>query len=239
MIQKYLSINFVIRKVIRDLGIDDKEVFIDDYIEWIGEGLQYIGSYYQYCERQECIHIEDYKGELPCDFYNLIRIVNSDNQYNSFNKQLIGDTNKELNRNKHSDRDYNITGTIITTSFRTGKLYIEYLGIPLDEDGLPMIPDNINYLDALMWKCAYQLALKGYTFKNAKLNDIDFTKDKWGRYCIQARANMNMPDNDTMERLKNIMVRFKPDLNQHYNNFATLGKQQHQTQRGNYRTNYN
>lgn len=239
MIQKLISINYVIRKVVKDLGLDDKELYIDDFVEWIGEGLQYIGSYYQYCERYETIDIIDYKGELPCDFYAMIRIHdNTDGKADSFNKNLIGATNKQSSLNQHTFRDYNIQGNVFTAAFKTGKLNIQYLGIPLDEEGFPMIPDNVNYLDALMWKCAYQLSLKGYTFKNPQLNDLNYTSARWGRYCIQARANMNMPDGDALERWKNIMIRFKPDLNQYYNNFGTLGKQEFQIQRGNYRTNY-
>lgn len=245
MIQKYISINYVIRKVIKDLGIDDKEVFIDDIIEWIGEGLQYIGSYYQYCDKVADIIITDYKGELPCDFYALIRLHDRvDNLANSFNSNLITrtdnttNTTNDVTRSKYTSRDYNIVGNIITTSFKTGTLFIQYQGIPLDEDGFPMIPDNINYLDALMWKCAYQLSIKGYTFKSTQLNNFQYVESKWNRYCIQARANMNMPDADTLERLKNIMIRFKPDLNQYYNNFDTLGKQEFQNQRGNYRNNF-
>ncbi len=239
MIQNLISINVVIRKVIKDLGIDDKELYVDDIIEWIGEGLQYIGAYYQYCERTATIYIEDYKGELPCDYHSLIRLHDStDSKSDSFNKNLIGNSTTLSNRNQHTSRDYNIQGGLITTAFKKGSLYIQYLGIPLDEDGFPMIPDNINYLDALMWKCAYQLSIKGYTFKSTQLNDYRYVESKWQRYCLQARANINMPDGDTLERLKNIMIRFKPDLNQYYNNFDTLGKQQAQRQRGNYRTNY-
>lgn len=239
MIQKLISINYVIRKVIKDLGIDDKELYVDDFIEWIAEGLQYIGAYYQYCERQKSITIENYKGELPCDFYSLIRLHNSsDNLGNSFNKNLIGTTGTVLTRNSHTQRDYNITNNVITVSYQSGTLYLQYLGIPLDEEGLPMIPDNINYLDALKWRCALGLSSRGYTFKQAQFNDYKYIKSMWDRYCPQARADINMPDIDTLERLKNIMIRFKPDLNQHYNNFNTLGKQESQIQRGNYRTNY-
>lgn len=236
MIQKTISINEVIRKVINDLGIDDKEIFVDDFIEWIAEGLQYIGSYYQYIEKDATITITDYKGELPCDLVTLLRIHNkTDNLPDSFNKSLIGTTNSQISRNSNTARDYNITNNVITASYKTGNMYIQYLALPLDCDGFPEIPDIIDYKDALMWKCAYQLALKGYTFKNVKLNDIDYTHAKWGRYCIQARAAINMPDADTMERIKNIMIRFKPDLNQYYNNFDSLGKQEFQTHRGNNR----
>jgi hypothetical protein len=239
MIEKYISINFAIRRILTNLNIKDKEVAIDDLIEWIGEGLQYIGSYYQYCEKPATISITDYKGELPCDFCKLISIKNStDNLPNSFNKQLIGSTTDQINRSTHTFRDYNITGNVITTSYKTGFLFIKYLAIPLDENGLPMIPDDINYLDALMWKCAYQLSMQGYTFKNSKLNDIDFTQNKWNRYCLQARASLNSPDPDALERMKNIMIRFKPDLNQYYNDFNTLGKQQFQHQVNDYRRNF-
>ncbi len=239
MIQKTISINAVIRKVIKDLGIDDKEVFIDDFIEWIGEGLQYIGSYYQYIEKETTIDIIDYKGELPCDLVTLLRIHNkSDNLSDSFNKSLIGTnsaTNNQISRNSNTMRDYNITNNVVTASYKTGKMYVQYLAFPLDCDGFPEIPDVVDYKDALMWKCAYQLSLRGYTFKSPQLNNYQYVEDKWKRYCIQARAAINMPDADTMERIKNIMIRLKPDLNQYYNNFNSLGKQEFQRARGNNR----
>lgn len=227
MIQKSISIYSVIRKVVNDLGIGDKELSMDDFIEWIAEGMQYIGSYYQYTEKYITIPIDNYKGELPCDFYSLLRITNNlGNNYNSFNKHLIGDDSTSINKGALSTRDYNITNNVITTSFVRGNLHLQYLAIPTDCDGLPMIPDVVDYQDALMWRCAYQLSLRGHTFKQSQLNDLNFTKSMWYRYCNQARAVINMPDVDALERIKNIMIRFKPDLNQYHNGFESLGKQE-------------
>jgi hypothetical protein len=239
MVQKFISVNYAIRKIINNLGINDKEVALDDYIEWIGEALQYIGSYYQYCEKPAIIEIEDYKGELPCDFCKLISIKNGyDNLRNNFNKQLIGNNTQVLNKAKHSERDYNLNGDVITVSFRKGTLHIQYLAIPLDSDGLPMIPDDINYLDAMVWKCAYQLSIRGYTFKSAQLNNFQWVEAKWNRYCLQARTSLNSPDLDALERIKNIVVRFKPDLNAYYNDFKNLGKQTYQHEINDYRANF-
>jgi hypothetical protein len=239
MVEKFISINYAIEKIIRDLSLKDREIPIDDIIEWIGEALQYIGSYYQYCEKNATIDIEDYKGELPCDYCKLITFRNyCDNFGDTFNKNLIGTDTTTIDRNSNGNRNYNLTGNVITMGFKTGKVNIQYLAIPLDKDGLPMIPDDINYLDALVWKCAFQLGMQGHTFKNSKLNDIDFTKAKWDRYCLQARASSNSPNLDALERMKNIVIRFKPDLNAYYNNFNTLGKQQYQHQSNNYRNNF-
>lgn len=139
------------------------------------------------------------------------------------NNNLIG-TSKN---NRHTPADYNINFDNITTAFKDGTIIIQYLSIPVDEEGFPLIPDDISYRDALFWKVAYQLSLRGFEFKAKQLNDINFTRNKWNFYCIQSRANANMPDLEMMETLKNQFIKLKPNYHEYFNNFSTLGKGQY------------
>lgn len=233
MVKGLVSINEVIRRVINNLGISDLEITTDDYIDWIADGLKHIGSYYQFEKKQATIEIDFFKGELPCDHYKTLRILNEKtNYYLDDNNNLIGNDKKTINNNSYGKRDMTTNFNTITTSFENGKLDIQYLAIPLDCDGFPLIPDNIDFMDALMWKCTYQLSMKGYKFKQPAFNDFRFVREMWQRYCAQARASANMPDVDTIERLKNIMVRMKPELNAWRTNFAQLGKAEGKTWNG-------
>lgn len=225
MIYKLTSVRTVIYQVINDLGIGDTEVPIDDIIEWTGKALQHIGSYYQLTEKQETIEIENYKGELPCDFYKMSRLLYNNNRMRN-NESLIGETSTEIGNNSFTNIDYNINHNVITTSFESGDVAIQYLAFPVDCDGLPLVPDDPSFMDACFWRCVYQLCLRGYEFKNTQLRDINFTKSMWNRYCRQARAEANMPDLDMYERLKNNYLRLKIDKNQHWKFFATNGDQE-------------
>lgn len=232
MIYGLVSIKTVIYRVISDLGIGDKEVDWQDWVDWIADGLMHIGAYYQFTEKQESIEIEDYKGYLPCDFYQKIRILNTDMSRPNFNKSLVGSSENTINQNSFTSKDYNITNNMITTSFRTGTLLLQYLAIPLDDDRLPLIPDDVSYKDALFWKVVYHLSLRGYEFRNNQLSNIQFTRSLWLKYCMQARAGANMPDPDMYERLKNNWLRLVPDHNQYQKLFADLGAQEKLNLRG-------
>jgi hypothetical protein len=232
MIYELVSIKTIIYKVINDLGIGDKEIEWQDWVDWIADGLQHIGSYYQFQEKEEAIEIENYKGYLPCDFYQKIRIVNTNFSRPNHNKSLIGDDSKTIYNNSFTGNDYNINNNTITTSFKSGSLILQYLAIPLDKDKLPMVPDNVSFRDALFWKVVYHLSLRGFEFRNPQLRDLQFTRSMWLRYCNQARAEANMPDPDMYERLKNNWMRLMLDKNQYNKLFADLSNQENLNLKG-------
>jgi hypothetical protein len=231
MIYQLTSIKTIIAKVVRDLDLMDQEVPWEDMIEWIAEGLKHIGSYYQFTEKAADIDIEDYKGVLPCDFYKSIRILQGTyNEYHNNHESLItketdGDKlQTEIEGIKFSNYDFNITHNVITVSYRTGTIKLQYLAMPVDSDGFPLVPDDVSYSDALFWKVAYHLCLRGHEFKRKELNNLQFVKNKWGFYCTQARANANMPDGDMYERLKNNWLRLKTDKDQYRKLFSGNGQ---------------
>lgn len=207
MISKFTTVDEIIAKIIRDLGLSmtNEDVPYQDYVSWIGEGLLHIGSYYQFKEKIEIIDIEDYTGKLPCDFYKTISL-NGGYYCADFDKNLIHndcDTSEDFKKYDISPsyNSYNINMDTITIGYRRGKIYLRYLAIPVDDKGFPLVPDDISFFDAMFWKVAYHLSLRGYEFKNTQLRDVNFTKRKWDFYCIQARANANMPDAAGMERI--------------------------------------
>lgn len=228
MIYKLTTVKTVIYQIVTDLGIADDEIPVDDFIEWIGRALKHIGSYYQFTEKESDITIENYKGELPCDFYKMKRVLYN-GAYLKNNNSLIGNSRSQIQNNSFTNIDYNITHNVITTAFETGTLKLQYLAIPVDCDGLPMVPDDVSFMDACFWRVVYQLSIRGYQFRNIRLRDIEYTKKMWREYCLQARAEANAPDIDMTERLMNNWLKFKPDLNQHYKMFSTLGSKERLT----------
>lgn len=225
MIYKLTSIKTVIFKIITDLGLNNDDTTVDDYIEWIAEALKEIGAYYQFTEKQANITIDNYKGELPCDFLYPIEWRHNNCRLN-FNQSLIGSGISTLSKNSVSGNDINLNFSYITTSFESGTIVVQYVAFPVDQEGLPLIPDLPEYRDALFWKVCYQLSIRGFSFRNAQMNDILFCKSMWSKACLKARAEANMPDADMLERLKNNWLRFVPDLNQYIKRFKDNGTQE-------------
>ncbi len=197
MINQLTSINVVIAKIIRDLGLNqsNEEIPVNDIIEWCAEALLHVGAYAQFQEKIVELKIEDYKSKLPCDFYKFMDVCGGYYD-NDFTKEIISEEctkSNYINYNGNA-RGHNINFDNITTSYRYGTMTLRYLAMPVDEEGAPMIPDNQSFRDLLFWKVVYQLAIRGYNFTSPQLRNIDFSRQKLNFYTLQSRGEANMPD---------------------------------------------
>jgi hypothetical protein len=187
---KLTSSKEVIYKVVRDLGLGDKEIPWQDYLEYMSEALQQIDAYTQY---EEVIgfelDIENHIAKLPCNFYSAIA-----------NPNLA----------------YKIQGDCIITEKKNGKICFNYLAFIEDEEGFLMIPDNISYREAILWKIAYKESMRG------NLPNTNFTPQycqaKWNFYCTQARSKGNSLGADAIERFSKNRLSFGRMNNYNYQN---------------------
>lgn len=215
MIYQLESVKITVSKIVRDLGLGDREINYQDMYEWIAEGLKEIGVSYQFTHKPATIIVEDWKGELPCDFYEMVRIMGSDQSTNSMtgNDYLIGDSQTTIDNTSNQSNNYKINHNVITVGFQTGELSIQYFAFPVDDEGFPMVPDNVEIRRSLFWKVTFQLGIQGFTFKNQLLNNLEYTGRKWGTAKLSARAEGMMPDPMMYERLKNNWLRLIPTNN--------------------------
>lgn len=250
MIYNVERLDRVIDKIIRDLGLGDDNIPYADFVEWIADGLQHIGSYYQFLEKEAIVVVKDYTGLLPCDFHKMIYLhegcsfTNFDYSFEktmenfylqklenlgsvvnmlNFNKNLIGD----VSINQFTQCDYNINFNRITTSFKDGLLRVQYLAMPIDERGWPLVPDDVSFRDALFWKVAYHLSMRNpKCLSNPRMQDMEYCRQKWNYYCVQARAAANMPDLAMTERLANNWLRLFNTVDDSSDYYRTVGKRQ-------------
>ena len=104
---------------------------------------------------------------------------------------------------------------------------LQYLAIPTDDRGYPLVPDDVSFRDALFWKCAYHIAMLNPTLiPNPTMRDLQYCESRWLKYCAQARASANMPDLAMLERLKNNFVRLHNNVDYQETGYAQNGKKQ-------------
>jgi hypothetical protein len=232
MINKFVSINSILAKLYRDLDINT-EISEASVVEWIAEGLSIIGSYNQFEEISECITITNGKVLLPCGFeklvdisYNNIPLYWSSNQ-NKSNYQCDNCTipvcSGSCNYTFYINSSYLITN-IENHDDLEANLCIVYLGIPVDESGYPLVPDDVYYSKALS---AYvTMMLDRQEWRKGKLADkikLD-SEFEWGFYVNSARASANMPNKAVMENLKNLMTRLASRGHLYKTGFKNLSK---------------
>lgn len=124
---------------------------------------------------------------------------------------------------------YDLNSDCITLSVKTGEVCIAYLEFPFDEDGYPLIPDEVSYLLAvkkyITMKVDYRNWRKDASSQGKRILYKD-SQTEWEFYVGQAGNKAKMPSLDQMESLKNSLVRTFKSFNQHGKGFKGLGEQQ-------------
>lgn len=117
---------------------------------------------------------------------------------------------------------YYIESDWVKTSFQNGKVCLSYMAFPIDDDGYPLVPDDISFKEAMFWYVYKKILLGGDSITN---NGVDYTfaEGQWKYYCTQARNAANYPDIAKMESFMNQWVRLIPNINRYDEGFDTLG----------------
>lgn len=74
---QYVSLDRVIAKVYRDLGLE--EISEIDLIEWSGEALEFIGAVSLYEQAVTLLNINNYQAELPNGLHSIIQVARNNN----------------------------------------------------------------------------------------------------------------------------------------------------------------
>ena len=233
----FISCKAIIAKLYRDLKLKEEEAYMD-FIEHISEALEFIHVYPQYDTKSACVKIKNYKGELPCDYIGIIAIDHGGYSLrytdNLFGPRAMGrpsypsDTPYSINRKKienavfvnpdsinyYPNRDsVQIKNGYINTSFKEDSINISYIALVLDEEGFPMIPDNVSFKEALYWYCTYKWLYPKTLQGEINAQFYNDAYSKWQYYCNQAGAEAMMPDLATLENIKRAFISLKPILN--------------------------
>lgn len=116
---------------------------------------------------------------------------------------------------------YKINNGYLYTNFKYGFVEMSYKAYPLDEMGMPMIPDDMRYIKAVEWYLISRLDFKRWrTSRNSadeRIYDRSNSEALW--YIASARSKSKVPSIDMMESIKNMILKSIVKLNEHKHNF--------------------
>jgi len=230
MISGYVSIKTIINTVYRTLQ-SNSEINEVDAIEWGFEALSMIGAYSQYNETTKCLDLVNGKARLPLGFYKL-----SDIRYK--HKAVYWATNSNSNnyqcdecqipicKDGICDYTFYVNDSYLITNITDtdASICIVYLSLQVDDEGYPMVPDDIYYSKALS---SYIIHMLDYSeWRKGKITDKVYQKSEqdWLFYVNSARGAANMPNTAQLENLKNIMTRLMPLRNEYAKGFMNNSK---------------
>lgn len=240
MIYNYTSVKEVVEGLYRDYG-SQEELDLWDLIEWCGEALDLIGAHQQYITMVEDWQVCDYRKDLPCNLISIQQIsyegyplkyaagvFGPASSTDSSTYTLNGDTANsdnfpQVNTEEISlDHRYYINDAYLVASFENGCITVSYTATKVDEDGFPMIPDEVTYKKALKSYC--QMMLDRREWRRQRLSEAVYRDSQrdWEWYVRTARGKAQMPNIDKMESIKNQWVKLKPNQNSYNNFFSDL-----------------
>jgi hypothetical protein len=236
---KYVSLETIIAKVYRDLGLSDS-INIGDAIEWAGEAMDLIGATIYLEDKVEAVDIREYKGKLPCELHyirtasanamSLDQETDCDIKSMSFTPmRYTTDTYHHWKCGKSqdhlctSDVTYNINDDFIFTSFEEGKVLISYRALPVDSRGYPKVPDDSKFKEAVAAHIKWRLGF--IRWSNGKMPGAVYQVIERDRdwYIGAAQNRDKMPGMDMLESIKNNWLRLIPKINQHKDGFKSAG----------------
>ena len=218
---KYISIKTIIAKVYEDLNAQ-LELRTGAIITWIGEALEYINATLQYEEYRDVITVKEHKAKLPCDFYSLKALsINGINLTRdlSIPSGHYSNLYRENNRTDYNARNnltFHILDDEIIFGIRNGNGFIYYYRIITDNDGFPMIPDIVEYREAMLNYVVYKAKYASFIAGKLDANTFDYIKNKWLASLHSARIAISMPDVSTIESIGKAYNRMIPVMNDNY-----------------------
>lgn len=229
MITGFVSVGTVLDKLYRDLNIN-KEINFYNVVSWCNEVLLKVGAYSQFKENKVFIELEDGKGNLPGGFYKIIDLIyNYKPLHWASNTSAInyGAENCGI-PNCCTEHSFYIENNCLITDIKgiNKKVQITYLSMFVDEEGYPMIPDDVYFQEACAKYVTYMLDYQEWRKglipdKVLQKSEIDYLF-----YINSARGSANLPNVQQLENLKNIIVRMIPQQNQFTNSFRNNSSQE-------------
>jgi hypothetical protein len=219
----YTTYKELIAKLYRDLGINS-DINVGHVIEWVGEVLEKIGAYAQYKETKECLELVDGKVKLPCGFYRLKEISYQSYTLYWATEGIASDygCNGCTIAKCCGDYSFYINDSYIITDIRgenvtetNSTICITYLGIPVDDEGYPLIPNDIHYLEACANYVTYMLDKREWRKGQIADKVLDRSERDYLWSVGAAKGSANMPNVAQLEALKNVWVRLIPKQDQY------------------------
>jgi len=121
------------------------------------------------------------------------------------------------------EQSFKTQGRIIYTSFPKGKVDIAYKGIPVDDDGFPMLIDNENYLAALEAYIKKQVFTVKFEQGKISAGILENAKQDYAWLAGQLQSEFTIPSVSEMQSITNMFNMLVIRKNEFYNKFATLG----------------
>lgn len=207
MVKEYQYTN--VRQVLDELKKHPllQDLTLEQVVSYIVTFIGIFGMPKLYQDKEEVLHIENFRAKLPC---NCIQI-------NQIKECKTGVCLRSMTDNfmprEHYDRNagykipqelaFKTQGQVLYVSFKTGDVSVSYKILPVDKDGFPLLIDNpvfLKALEAYIKREAFTILFDMGKIAPAVLQN---TQQQYAFLAGQLQSEFTIPSISEMESIKN------------------------------------
>lgn len=203
--------------------------------------IRLMGMPKQFIEKTAIIPIKEYRGCLPCDYYEMIQVRLADGKHGKGHRPYMPPVpvrdpyfryttdNFHMSKDKQPSWDltYKIQGTIIYTSVRDCEIEISYRAIPVDDEGYPMIPDDSAFIHALEMYLKKEHFTVLFDVAAIQPQVLANAQQEYSWAVGQAQSSMAKLSIDEMEAFTNMLNTMVTRVTEHEKGFINEGSREH------------
>lgn len=217
--------------MLRDIPFETAVEYTVDFISLLG-----VPALYE--EKTAIVKVSNWRGQLPCDFEQMIQVRVAPEQHcekwknyqfaNMGTYRYSGHSfhMSEFKPDSDMSLTYKVQGMVIFTSTKDVDLEIAYRGFAVDAEGYPLLPDNASFLRGL----ENYIKLQWFTilFDMGKISSavMSNTQQEYAWAVGDAQSEFARLDMDKAETLFNSFKTLLPRNNEHWKQFFTNGSRE-------------
>ena len=223
----YINVNVIADRIKRNKLLSD--IPFETILDYTFEFIKIVGMPKAFLEKTALVEVNDYRGILPCDLYDIIQIRTTKGDYfrgstDSFHMSPDKERNGNIARN--TGITYKVQGSCIFTSMPKCTLEVAYRAFNLDDEGMPLIPDNGSYARAL----EEYITVECYTnlFDEGRIADkvLRNRQQRYAYYVGQAQTELVKLSLDQATSFSNMWNKLLPSKRDYNNGFVSEGAAQ-------------
>ena len=200
----YISIKEILSRLMRNPLLQD--ITLEQAVQYTIDFIGIFGMPKLYQDKEEVLHIEEFRCTLPCDLIsiNQIKECKTGVCLRSMTDNFMPREHYDKNAGYKIPQElsFKTQGQVLYVSFKTGDVSVSYKSIPVDKDGLPLLIDNSVFLKAL--EAYIKKEVFTILFDMGKITPavLQNTQQQYAWLAGQLQSEFTIPSISEMESIK-------------------------------------
>mgnify|MGYP000186557299 FL=1 len=225
----YINIREALSRVLRHPLLQD--VTLEQAVQYTIDFIGIFGMPKLYQDKEEVLHIEDFRAKLPCDLIsiNQIKECKTGICLRSMTDNFMPREHRDKYEGHKRPQEFTFKtqGRVIYTSFKSGDIIVSYKSVPIDEDGFPLLIDNPVFMRTL----ELYIKMEEFTtlFDMGKISSavLQNTQQQYAWSAGQLQSEFTIPSQSEMESISRMWNTLIQRTSEFDNGFSSLGNKEY------------